>query len=169
MRLGISDPINGIPDAGKRLRARLGARSVCTLSVRGEHRPERAWQACDGLHEIVDRQLAMPASSQSYFRSSPALTIAHGEEGQGRPATLALPLRPIFLLPDPRRLVVRDGRPIMNGRLLLHTDSERIENGWWDEADIARDYYAAVNAKGESYWVFRDLRTHQWYLHGIFA
>ena len=36
---------------------------------------------------------------------------------------------------------------------------ERIESGWWDGADVARDYYLARDAQGARQWVFRDLRS----------
>lgn len=46
---------------------------------------------------------------------------------------------------------------------------ERIESGWWDERDVGRDYYSAKNAQGQRLWVFRDRRTHDWFLHGFFG
>jgi len=48
--------------------------------------------------------------------------------------------------------------------------AERIESGWWDGADVARDYHTAERADGLTCWIYRDLRSPgQWYLHGIFA
>ena len=46
---------------------------------------------------------------------------------------------------------------------------ERIESGWWDGADIARDYYLARGAAGAHWWVYRDLRSGAWHLHGLWA
>jgi protein ImuB len=46
---------------------------------------------------------------------------------------------------------------------------ERIESGWWDEQDVARDYYVARNGDGQRLWVFRDHRTRCWFLHGLFG
>jgi protein ImuB len=47
---------------------------------------------------------------------------------------------------------------------------ERIESGWWDGLEVRRDYYVAANARGETYWIFREHRGDQgWYLHGVFA
>ena len=46
---------------------------------------------------------------------------------------------------------------------------ERIESGWWDGADVARDYYLAREANGAQLWVFQDLRGGGWHVHGIWA
>jgi len=62
------------------------------------------------------------------------------------------------------------GRPWLEGSLELLTRAERIEGGWWDGADIARDYFVARNPRGESYWIFRELRGERaWFVHGVFA
>lgn len=81
--------------------------------------------------------------------------------------------RPLWLLPEPRPLTSREGRPCFHGVLELEGDEERIESGWWDGEDIARDYFIARTGRGERLWVFRALREGGerpcWYLHGIFA
>ena len=47
---------------------------------------------------------------------------------------------------------------------------ERIESGWWDGNDVARDYFVARNARGLRLWIYRELRGEQrWFLHGIFG
>ena len=46
---------------------------------------------------------------------------------------------------------------------------ERIESGWWDGADVARDYYLARGLHGAQLWVFRDLRSGTWCVHGLWA
>lgn len=71
--------------------------------------------------------------------------------------------RPLWLLPAP---VALEARP---GSLKLVAGPERIESGWWDEHDVARDYYTAENGNGQKLWVFRDHRTRGWYLHGLFG
>lgn len=78
--------------------------------------------------------------------------------------------RPLWLLPSPRPLACRDGAPLLEAPLELLAGPERIESGWWDGADAARDYYVARNAAGETFWVFRERRAPAaWYLHGVFA
>jgi len=82
----------------------------------------------------------------------------------------AMAERPLWLLARPMRLSVTDGRPQWHGALILHRGPERIESGWWDGNDIARDYYVAVNAAGERVWIYRERRGgRDWFLHGLFA
>ncbi|MDH5633977.1 MAG: DNA polymerase Y family protein [Gammaproteobacteria bacterium] len=77
--------------------------------------------------------------------------------------------RPLWLLLSPLPLTTHDGVPQFHGRLLLSA-AERIESGWWDGNDVARDYHVGCNHDGECYWLYRDLRSdNQWYLHGIFG
>lgn len=78
--------------------------------------------------------------------------------------------RPLWLLQHPQALETRDGQPLRHGPLILQQGPERIESGWWDDADAARDYYMAANAAGERLWIFRERRGERaWYLHGFFA
>jgi protein ImuB len=70
------------------------------------------------------------------------------------------PDRPCWLLPEPRRIDMP--RELLAG-------PERIESGWWDGADIARDYYLARGEHGAQLWVYNDLRSGVWHVHGIWA
>lgn len=78
--------------------------------------------------------------------------------------------RPLWLLDEPIQLALQDGHPAWHGPLTLQQGPERIESGWWDGGDIARDYYLAVNPIAEQLWIYRDRRTrYDWYLHGLFG
>ena len=66
-------------------------------------------------------------------------------------------------------LTTEHGEPCYEGRLTLLEGPERIESGWWDGADITRDYFIACNTRGARYWIFQDLRQRNWFLHGIYA
>ncbi|PWG61663.1 Y-family DNA polymerase [Spiribacter halobius] len=78
--------------------------------------------------------------------------------------------RPLWLLPQPEPLSTAGGLPRWRGPLVLEHGPERIESGWWDGTDTARDYYVAHNPEGERLWIYRDRRAHRgWYLHGLFA
>lgn len=78
--------------------------------------------------------------------------------------------RPLWLLFQPLPLKTRQGNAWLKGRLRLLAGPERIESGWWDGEDIARDYFVAVNPQGSCFWVFRERDdTSRWFLHGIFA
>ena len=117
--------------------ARLGGEAVQTLRCAADHRPERAWTALAAQHSV----------------SAPAAAASTA-------AAATSPLRPCWLLPEPRGIAAP--RELLAG-------PERIESGWWDSADIARDYYLARGAAGAQWWVYRDLRSGAWHLHGLWA
>ena len=45
---------------------------------------------------------------------------------------------------------------------------ERIETGWWRGRTTRRDYWRIETEKGNQFWIYRDLRTRKWFLHGEF-
>jgi protein ImuB len=67
--------------------------------------------------------------------------------------------RPLWLLEPPRRLG--------EGDFTLLAGPERIESGWWDGEDVARDYFVARTAAGALAWIYRA--SEGWFLHGLFA
>ena len=81
----------------------------------------------------------------------------------------------MFILSERTHCVVGDLRshhhhPWHQGPLLLLSDPERIEGGWWDSQDIRRDYFTAADIDGSRLWIFRNLRNdNAWYLHGYFG
>ena len=76
--------------------------------------------------------------------------------------------RPLWLLETPRSVRVLQGRLALGDQsLLLQRQRERICSGWWDSQPIRRDYYYAKTAALKT-WVFRDLDSGNWCLHGIF-
>ncbi|MGA7983826.1 MAG: DNA polymerase Y family protein [Burkholderiales bacterium] len=78
--------------------------------------------------------------------------------------------RPLWLIEPPRRLKEKGGVPLDAGPLELLAGPERIESGWWDEGEIARDYFIARAPSAALLWVFRERgTTGGWYLHGMFA
>jgi protein ImuB len=133
----------------ERLRARLGPQAVYGLTLLEGHRPESSWK--------VSAPPALPAGRRSAARAVP------------EPDT-AGPRRPLWLLSAPRPLRTRGGLPRRRGPLQLVSEPERIETGWWDGGEIARDYYTAVDIHGVRLWVFRERAApHGWFLHGVFG
>jgi protein ImuB len=64
---------------------------------------------------------------------------------------------------------VRNGVPCWQGALDLEGERERIENAWWVAGGVARDYFVARAGTGERLWIYRDLRSNGWFLHGFFG
>lgn len=93
------------------------------------------------------------------------------EPGNGRGAREARPLaRPLWLLASPQPLREIEAMPHYQGPLALLAGPERIESGWWNGDDIARDYFIARNPAHALLWIYRE-RHHDggWYLHGFFS
>jgi protein ImuB len=136
------------PELIERLRVRLGAKAAYGLQVVEDHRPEAAWKRREPV--------MTPSAIQSGLRNDPGRN--------------AFDRRPLWLLHKPRQLNERDGLPRRRGALRLLGEGERIETGWWDGEEIARDYYTAVDARGVRLWVFREREApHRWFLHGVFG
>ena len=81
---------------------------------------------------------------------------------------LACGPRPLWLVEPPRALEERGGVPQQNGPLVMLAGPERIESGWWDGAEIKRDYFIARSTNTALLWIYREPGG-GWYLHGIFA
>ena len=77
--------------------------------------------------------------------------------------------RPLYLLAEPKALQVHENRPIYGGPLTRLRGPERIEQGWWDGADISRDYYILRDTRGARLWAYQDRQRLGWWLQGIFA
>jgi protein ImuB len=86
--------------------------------------------------------------------------------------TVPTPHRPLRLLTQPVRLPGGiEGSFSVGGRrqrIVRRVGPERIETGWWRGRTVARDYYRVETAAGRCYWVFRQLPSGPWFLHGMF-
>lgn len=78
--------------------------------------------------------------------------------------------RPFWLLAEPAALTLDGHRLFWQGQVLhLTAGPERIEQGWWHSHPVHRDYFTARDAQSVRYWVYRDLHSGDWFLHGLFA
>src|SRR5262245_19274997 len=124
----------------ERLRGRLGDAAVKGIGLAADHRPERAWRAGEPGRDTVPDE-----------------------------ATRRAP-RPLWLLAVPLRLAASADTPCYEGPLTLLAGPERIESGWWDGADVTRDYFVARTPAQSLLWIYRERRDlGAWYLHGFFA
>jgi len=139
-------PAGEMPALVEHLRARLGANAVYGICRVPEHRPEHAWRIAEPVLAAGLKTVKTKAAAWSPFR------------------------RPLWLLHAPSELATQRGRPRSGGALELLAGPERIENGWWDGADVQRDYYVARDVNGAHLWIYRDCAGgRKWFLHGIFG
>ncbi len=155
-----------------RLRARLGEAAVHGLSLVPEHRPEAAWRRAPPK---VVRGKTSPAAGKGLSKG-----LSQGpSQGPDKGRAVAEPVvpppamqRPLWLLPAPQRLRVREGLPWHDGPLVSEQGPERIESGWWDGAEVQRDYYTVRRTDGVRLWVYRErgaVEPGSWWLHGVFG
>lgn len=137
------------PEFLQMLLARLGERSAHGLAPVDEHRPERQ-------HRAIAPSLTAMQAKQVHPQHAP------------RPLGLMrepLPLEPVCDAAGRVRRLLHAGR-----ELHLVSGPERIESGWWDGADVARDYYIARTGDGAQWWIFRECEApRNWFVHGCFA
>ena len=77
--------------------------------------------------------------------------------------------RPLWLLPQPAPIRRRDEQLLWETPLHLLRGPERIGNIWWREKMTERDYYVARSGDGRLCWIFCELHSQQWFVHGLFA
>ncbi|WP_138484769.1 Y-family DNA polymerase [Dyadobacter bucti] len=94
--------------------------------------------------------------------------------------------RPVSLLPKPERIEVAALQPDYPPAVFRHQGKvyhirkadgpERIEQEWWIEEGLHRDYYCVEDMKGARYWIFRLGHYNEdkedmpeWFIHGFFA
>jgi protein ImuB len=91
--------------------------------------------------------------------------------------------RPINLLSEPQKIYVTAPVPDYPPMLFRYQGTihnvvkadgpERIEQEWWIQAGLHRDYYVIEDHQGARYWIFRlghygkDLA--EWFIHGFFS
>jgi len=131
-----------------RLQARMGERSVRGIGTVPEYRPERAWRYRPPSGEWAGADTKQQ-KKKGRFTDQSAL--------------------PLWLLPEPKPLRWCNGGLWHEGALQLQAFSQRLETGWWDGCDVARDYYQALDASGRRLWVFQDLHTGGWFLQGLWG
>ena len=125
-----------------------------TLHWQHEHRPELA--SC-----------SQPLNAQHFLAKPPALAKP-AKSTAVLDASQAMPPRPFWLITP---------EPIAASAFAVLSGPERIESGWWDNAqlgDVRRDYYVAQLHSGSRIWIYQE-RPHSnnsaaiiWYLHGYF-
>jgi len=126
----------------ERLRARLGHDAISGVRAVAAHRPDLAWDK-----------------------------VEPGTRQQLEPLCAA---RPFWLL-DPPQPIPSPSPPDRPGdgpapACTLLVGPERIESGWWDGRDAARDYFIARGGSDELLWLFHERRPpHGWFVHGLFA
>ena len=163
-----------------RLFALLGPDRVGSPRPLDSHRPERS--------ALVEYQPPAPPDhrpepkpgrgllSVRTFRPPLPLEVITAS-GETRPS-LAMPGKPPSATDSgsdyvPREIasVIQDGaakRPSIQGRIKVASGPWSLEDEWWSEDAIERDYWDIELAAGGLYRIYRQRRTGEWFADGIY-
>ena len=158
------------------LSAQLGNAQVRSLVENDSHIPERSFSFTP-----IAQVAPLTAQTRQRHATSPQADPELPLAVRHRPSILfeyPLPIRTIALLPDkpPSRLIWQ-GKP---QRIIQGIGPERIDHEWWltirastPKAAPApqenRDYFRVQIETGTWLWVFRELPSTRWFIHGLWA
>jgi protein ImuB len=160
------------------LSSRLGRQHVLYPSLVSTAQPECAF-AMQPLVDPHSREKNRPAKSVARAASHshvlarplklfqpalplPAVSIAQLSELHCESASPAeRPSQPVV----PPLLLIVGG---MRQRVTRQWGPERIETGWWRGPMIRRDYWRVETSSHQQFWIYHDLKSKTWFLHGEF-
>jgi protein ImuB len=165
------------------LSARLGRKQVLRAANIGESQPELAYEfkpltglrpdgsAQDTVRKLASRQSnntvepsrADPLRRPAQLLQPPVPIEATGSLAQAQSITADQPAA-TAIASAPASIKTANGWH----RVMGAVGPERLESGWWKGQSCRRDYYRIITHLGAWWWIYRDLTTGQWYLHGLF-
>lgn len=151
-----------------RLASRLGTDSVLVVESTADPRPERAFQSIPVLAE--DSASVDPHALQTLVArlTEPVTDPGPAVRAMARPLRLIHPPQPAGPATTtegvPAAMMFRGQRIAVRAI----TSAERLQTAWWTEEPCHRDYFQVEAANGARFWIFQDLHSRIWYLHGIF-
>jgi protein ImuB len=130
-----------------------------------------------GAERVLGARLLADAQPESACRFEPLIGRSK-ERRRGMAPQTATPLqRPLRLHPPVAVQVVSaggDGPPALvawgnaRSRVAGCWGPERIETGWWRGPTVRREYWRVELQDGRWLWLYRDLRSREWYCQGAF-
>ncbi len=152
--------------------------------------PEKSWRMVTTTleqprvvrpEEMTEKRLAKSRNSQmtlGFPQGAQARDLATAQlsersiayEPQYGTSVEAAP-RPTRLLNEPQALTIEE---LATLKILSSTPIERLEHAWWDDdveaqrLSLRRDYYFAVSSEGQCLWIYQDLMTDEYFVHGYF-
>ena len=96
---------------------------------------------------------------------APISPLPAGEQGEGHPASVLPPIstrRPLSMKSAP-------GAPTeIHGQVRVAAGPWSLEESWWSEAPVERDYWDVELSDGGLYRIFRDRRSDAWFADGLY-
>jgi protein ImuB len=145
-----------LPVTIARLAAILGPDRVGRPVTVDGHKPERFAVAEFDLDAASDQLRRVRCEGYSAVRSvRPAVEVEAVLDESGRPRSV--------------RSMHNDGtHPEISGEARIAAGPWRLEEGWWLEDAVDREYWDVELADGGVYRLYRDARAERWYCDGIY-
>lgn len=160
------EPLEELTTLVNRLNNRLGAESVLTASTNDDPTPENSIQ----LTPIMESN-----STEARHNAEQQMQEMVTPEGITKDRTSPTN-RPLFLLPEPIAILCESAnkRPQefpwagQNFRITSWAGPERIQTQWWHDQAVHRDYFHVQATTGSEFWIFQELTSGSWFIHGVF-
>ncbi len=147
---------------------RLGRRQVLRARIEREPQPENACslQPMTGRRPDGSEQATVKKISSRLARHRAEPTV---DDPMRRPTRLLSPpqaIEVIALAPEglPAQFKVHQ----QPHTVVQYWGPERLESGWWRGPSVRRDYFRVETEHGAWWWIYRDMQTNNFFLHGVF-
>lgn len=148
-----------------RMSARLGAENIVQLRWQSQALPERAFVVRKGWLQQNKSRAQRPR------RLDPPRALERPTRLYQRPIRLrAISSEQRTASPSPRHSV--PAQFCFQNRwhkTQVAVGPERIESQWWEGRWVRRDYYRIQTATGHRFWIYQEMATGHWWVHGDFA
>lgn len=121
--------------------------------------PERTWRIVATVKNEKSPDISLSKSTTETSDISAVTPQPHYGS-----AIMTAP-RPTRILKEPFPLSLEELRQF---KILSSNPIERLETDWWETREIRRDYFFAISKEGECVWIFKDLTSGEYFLHGYF-
>ena len=132
--------------------------AVDTAAAGVEHVSATGLQLIERLRQRLGYQRVYSLALKADYRPERAWKKTEPLSVADSAGSYSIARRPLWLLQQPQAL---------SAPAALAGHPERIQSGWWDSADVQRDYFQWQPRSGQRCWVYRDKAG--WYLHGLFG
>ncbi len=85
-----------------------------------------------------------------------------------QPASGAEPASPRLLAVEPKAAAAAGKRPEVRGRVRVASGPWKLEEEWWSQAPVERDYWDVELANGGLYRLYQDHANGEWFVDGIY-
>lgn len=151
------------------LTSRLGRQAVLGVRSSDNPLPEKAYRTYSLTDHRTRKAIRrLPSKTRSSVKTT-GLRSPSRHDSRRRPTKL---LRKPIALPasaSPGESLPKFRFENRVHRVARSWGPERIETGWWDGPTIRRDYFRVETESGDLWWIFRDIKSGEWFLHGRFA